>query len=156
MKSRTIACLLFLSTLPLLSFGQQTDTHQSRPVDPIQFFETQRGEVELFKTLVYRYEIAWQESDVQSMIDLRNGLAEIMTTEIGQLQATNNSTDENQELLKNQQNSLKKLKAIPLVATDNGFGTKAETTKMLFLDFIRFMEADLAAQSVKLRAGTRQ
>ncbi len=156
MKSRTIACLLFLSTLPLVSFGKQTDLQLSRPIDHVQAFETQRGEVELFKTLVYRYEIAWQENDAQSMIDLRNGLAEMMAVEIGQLQATNDSSEANQDLLDNQQSCLKKLKATPLVATDNGFGQKAETAKSLFLDFIRFMETDLEAQSAKLRAASKQ
>lgn len=157
MKIRNIACLLFLSTLPLVSFGQQTDLQlQSRPIDPAQLFETQRGEVELFKTLVYRYEIAWQESDVQSMIDLRNGLVKLMMVEIGQLQATNDSSDATKDLLDNQQNCLKKLMETPLVAADHGFGQKAETAKSLFYDFIRFMETDLTAQSTKLRAATKQ
>lgn len=156
MKISNIACLLFLSTLQLVSYGQQTDMQQSRPIDPVQLFETQRGEVELFKTLVYRYEIAWQENDAQSMIDLRDGLAEMMKAEIGQLQAMNDSSEATQDLIDNQLGCLKKLKATPLIATDNGFGQKAETTKSLFLDFIRFLETDLATQSAKLHAATKK
>ncbi|MCF8279701.1 MAG: hypothetical protein K9J45_04870, partial [Bacteroidales bacterium] len=86
MKNRTIICLIYLSTLPIMSFCQQLEPQPIRTPSASQLLEMQRGEVEYFKTLVYRFEVAWEEADVQSMADLRNGLLEIMKLEVKQLE----------------------------------------------------------------------
>ncbi|MBK9012610.1 MAG: hypothetical protein IPM82_00130 [Saprospiraceae bacterium] len=156
MKKQTIACLIFLSTLPILSFGQQTAESSQRTATPLQLFEIQRGEVEFFKTLVYRFEIAWEETDVQSMTDLRDGLLKLMEAEINQLADKTNISAIANDRLAEQKACLKKAKATPLAANDSAFGKQAEQTKALFHDFIKLMEADLTEQVEALRSFEKQ
>ncbi len=156
MKKQTIACLIFLSTLPILSFGQQTAEASQRTPTPLQSFEIQRGEVEFFKTLVYRFEIAWEETDVQSMTDLRDGLLKLMEAEINQFADKTNVSAIANDRLAEQKACSKKVKSTPLSSNDSAFGKQAEQTKALFHDFIKLMEADLTEQVETLRSFEKQ
>ncbi|GEM_PF-4372743 len=151
MKKNTIAFLVFLSTLPFLSFGQQTSEPLSRTPTAHQLLEIQVGELELFKTLVYRFETAWEETDLQSMSDLRSGLLNLMAKEINQLEekAGNETNEARLTALKACLNASKET---PINQADTAVGKKAEESKELFQDFIKLMEADLAAQIEALRS----
>ena len=156
MKKQSIVCLIFLSTLPLLSFGQQAAESSPRTSTPLQLLEIQRGEVEFFKTLVYRFEIAWEETDVQSMTDLRDGLLKLMGAEINQLANKTNVSAIATDRLAEQKACLKKAETTPLSPNDSAFGKQAEQTKALFNDFIKLMEADLTEQVEALRSLEKQ
>lgn len=151
MQKQIIASLFFLSAFSFVSFGQQNSKGPSRQLDAFQLFEIQRGEVELFKTLVYRYEIAWEESDVQSMVDLRDGLMKLMEVEIKQAEdnKVGNPTAENR--LVEEKASLKQIKDTPFSEGDRDLGKRAEFNKSVFNDFIKIMEADLTEQQLALR-----
>ncbi len=142
MKNRTIFCLIYLSTFAVLSFGQQSNPVASRTPDAVQLLEIQRGELEFFKTIVYRYEVAWEETDLQSMTDLRTGLMKLMATAVKQLEENSNPTKSIVERLKLEKECLKKVAAAPLSEFDPAFGKQAEQNKTAFNDFIRLLEAD--------------
>lgn len=151
MKNRTIRCLIYLSTLPVLSFAQQANTPVSRTPDAVQSLEIQRGELEFFKTIVYRYEVAWEESDLESMVDLRDGLLKLMGVEAKQLEdKTNLSKTDNQRLVQ-QRVCIKNVEAAPLSLSDSAFGKKAEANNATFKDFIRLLEEDFSEQAAALR-----
>lgn len=157
MNKRTIICLFYLSTLPVLSFGQHTNGQAQRTPDALQLLEIQRGEVEFFKTLVYRFEVAWEESDLQSMIDIRAGLMNLMEAEVKQLSEKSDPSKEDSERLQGENDCLKRVKPDD-ISTSNGsmLGKSAEANKKAFNDFIRILEADFAAQSQAIRTENKQ
>ncbi len=157
MNKRTIICLFYLSTLPVLSFGQHINGQAERTPDALQLLEIQRGEVEFFKTLVYRFEVAWEESDLQSMIDIRSGLIKLMETEVKQLSEKLDPSKEDNNRLQSENDCLKRVKSDD-ISTSKGsmLGKSAEANKMAFNDFIRILEADFAAQSQAIRQPNKQ
>lgn len=153
MKNQVIFCLFFLSILPILAIGQQSAGQTGRATTPEMIFEIQRGEVELFKTLAYRFEIAWSESDLQSMIDLQEGLWNLMEKEIQQATDNANLSEKAKTRLQNQQQLLPKAKAVNLTSSKDALGKKGEQANQLFQDFIKHMETDLTEQVVALQIG---
>lgn len=151
MQKQLIVSLIFFSTYSILCFGQQNASVPSRQMDAFQIFEIQRGELELFKTLAYRYEIAWEESDIQSMVDLRDGLTKLMETEIKQLAEKKTTGTVTQTRLAEEKACLKKINETPLSEGDSDLGKRAEFNKSVFNDFIGMMEADLSEQQQALR-----
>lgn len=146
-----IAFFVFFSTIQILSFGQQTDGIQKRKPDAVQMIEQQRGELEYFKTLVYRFEIAWEETDIQSMIDLRDGLLKLMSVEIQQLTERSNPSLKAIDRLAAEKSCLKKVESNIISESDNAMGKQAEATKKLFNEFISLLEADFVEQVEALR-----
>lgn len=151
MQKQIIASLIFLSLFFSVANAQQAVGVPSRQPDAFQRFELQRAEVELFKTLAFRYEIAWEEMDVQSMVDLRDGLSKLMEAEIKQATAKNDRTQAQEKRLAQQKTSLKKVKENPIVDGDSDLGDKAENNKSRFNEFIKLMEDDLSEQQAALR-----
>ena len=156
MKNRTTICLIYLSTLPILSFCQQLEPQPIRTPDASQLLEIQRGEVEYFKTLVYRFEVAWEEVDVQSMIDLRNGLMEIMKLEVKQMEGKASPSNATTERLQLGIDCLKKLENAQILAADTALGKAAELNKTCFNDFTRLLEADFSEQVQAIRQDEKQ
>lgn len=151
MNIRIIMGLFFLSAFQCIVFCQT----EVRPLTPFQAFEVQRGKVEHFKTLTYRYEVAWEELDLQSMMDLKNGLLELMNSEIrqyegkGELAPTETPTKQMKECAE-------KLRKIQLKANDTDLGDSAEKVKQTLHDFITILEKALSKQLVELRAENKQ
>ncbi|MBI1224163.1 MAG: hypothetical protein GC192_02900 [Bacteroidetes bacterium] len=156
MKNRAIICLIYLSTLSVLSFGQQTTLSEPRTPDATQLLEIQRGELEFFKTIVYRFEVAWEESDVQSMVDLRKGLMKLMANEIGQLKGKNNPTKAIENRLEKEIACLNSMEITPIAEGDDALGKHAEKAKAVFNDFIKLLEEDFTEQANALRLQKNQ
>lgn len=151
MQKQIITSLIFFLLFFFEASAQQVVSGHPRQLDAFQLFEIQRGEVELFKTLVYRYEIAWEELDVQSMVDLKDGLAKLMELEVKQ------AADKGLEERANKEKAyLKKINETIFVEGDSDLGSKAETAKSLFNDFIQMMEADLSEQQAALRPSDKK
>lgn len=151
MKSRITSCLIFLSTLPVLSFAQQITATTARELTPTQQFEAQRGKVENFKTLAYRFEVAWEEADLQSMVDLKNGLSGMMKAENEAPAPAFLNAEKADENLPAKKQCLLQVDKIPLATNDAAFGKKAEQLQKLFQDYIKLMEGELTAQLESLR-----
>jgi hypothetical protein len=151
MLKQTIACLIFLSTLPMLAFSQQTQLANERQMTPIQLFENHRGEIESFKSLVFRFEVAWQEAELESMVDLKAALSKQMYAANAIAYPTNLHAEQAELRLAARQKLLKELENLSLETKDNAIGKKAERTIFLFKEYIRHYEADLEAHAVTLR-----
>lgn len=151
MKQLTVS-LIFLSTFAVLSFGQQTEQQTTRKLDAFQLFEIQRGEVENFKTLIYRFEEAWVEADMQSMTDLRAGLLELMSLEIKQMEEKELTTNIQKARLDSAKSTKKELEKNALSNSNGDLGKRVEATIDSFHDFIRLLESDLDEQHLALRS----
>ncbi len=156
MKNRTTICLIYLSTLPIMAFCQQLEPQPIRTPDASQLLEIQRGEVAYFKTLVYRFEVAWEEADVQSMADLRSGLMEIMKVEVKQMEDKVSPSSAAKERLQLGTDCLKKLENAQILAADTSLGKAAELNKTCFNNFIRLLEADFSEQMKAIRQDEKQ
>lgn len=122
-----------------------------RTPDAAQLLELQRGELEFFKTIVYRYEVAWEETDLQSMIELRDGLLKLMIAEVKQLEEKTGQPKSAIERLAQERACLKKIEAAPLNTADPAFGKQAELNSTAYKDFIKLMEDDFREQAAALR-----
>lgn len=127
-----------------------------RTPDALQMLEIQRGEVEYFKTLAYRFEIAWEESDLQSMVDLQAGLQDLMEKEVAQLSDKQNLSKLEADWLAQEKVAIEKLKATKLTPNAIDFGKKAEGSISIFNDFIQWIEADFSAQAEATRQVEKQ
>ncbi len=131
----------------MLAFAQQTKGVADRRLTPLQQLEIKVAKFEHFKTLVYRFEVAWEESEMQSMLDLKLELQKLMT-ENNQASPVAIFDDEKTAIrVLGKQQCLEKIEALPLSINDGAFGTKAEKLIALFQNYIQLVAADLADQS---------
>mgnify|MGYP007002410443 CR=1 FL=1 len=77
MKAQSIVAVFLIMLLPVLSFAQQNQ----RELTPEQLLEARRGELANFDNYTYRYLVAAQEGDLQSMEDIRAEMLKIMESE---------------------------------------------------------------------------
>ena len=151
MLKQTTACLIFLSTLPMLSIAQQTQLVNERQMTPIQQFENHRGELESFKSLVFRFEVAQQEAELESMVDLKTALSKQMQAANATAHPTNLNAEQAKVRLTAKQKLLDELEDLAFGAKDNAIGKKAERAIFLFKEYIGHYEADLVAHEITLR-----
>ncbi len=150
MLKQTIGCLIFLSTLPFLSFAQQTDLVNERQITSIQLFKNHQGELESFKSLAIRFEVAWQESELESMVDLKAALSKQMYAANAIAYPSNSKLEQINLRVTAKQKLLDESEDLALDTMDNDIGKNAERAILLFKEYIRLYEADLEAHAATL------
>ena len=105
MKSPSIFLAIFVLLVPFLTFAQQTQ----RTSTPEQVLGLHQGRLTEFENYTHRFEVAYQENDLQSMGDIRVELVKIMVNELKANQKVHheNPSDEHAStLFKNQKQLL--------------------------------------------------
>jgi hypothetical protein len=150
MKKQIVACAFFLSTFVNLSLGQQTTAMEQRALSASQLFLKHQGQYEAFKSLVIRFEVAWQEADAQSMAELKAVLGKM----VAEYNGLSYPTSENESMLL--ERAAKKamvyqeLNKLPISAADTALGPKIERVLEQFRQYQRFLEADILAHQKAL------
>ncbi len=143
MKKQTIACLIFLSTIANLSFGQQTTELEKRALSPSQLFIKHQGQYEAFKSLVIRFEVAWQEADAQSMVDLKEVLGKMVAEYNGLSYPTAEIEGKLLERAAKKAQVFAELKKLPISTDDTALGPKVEQILERFNQYMRLFETDI-------------
>jgi hypothetical protein len=143
MKKQIVACAFFLSTFVNLSVGQQTTALEQRALSPSQLFIKHQGQYEAFKSLVIRFEVAWDEMDAQSMAELKDVLGKMVVEyNLNQYPTTETPANSLQRTLKKGDIQFD-LNKLSISADDNELGPKAEQLAQIFNQYLRLMEADI-------------
>ncbi len=150
MNKQTIACAIFLSTFVNLSVGQQTTALEQRQLSPSQLFVKHLGQYEAFKSLVIRFEVAWDEIDAQSMADLKAVLGKMVAEYNGLSYPT---TEDEGKLLERATMKVmvyEELNKLPISVTDTALGPKVERVLEQFRQYQGLLEADILAHQKAL------
>lgn len=154
MKLTSIAFLIFCLASPFLSSAQQNST--SRTPAPEETLDQQRGELSGFNNLLFRYQAASEEGELQSMEDIRQEVLKMMDREIEQhraLAAAKAKADKPADDWLQAQVSQRDL----LKTTKLSLPSKGEEVKELeaMRAFAKLMENDIAAFEAAMKANHR-